>query len=194
MHLAMPAASPEASSNSPIRLTQALILLLTAMPLAGCMSSGNPMRAVGAPAQPNPQAQQAALQQGTAINVAGAQPADLTQTMATSPEIYTAPANPADIPPPPAIAETRAGGVEQIRAKSAVSSGTPTNVFAEQKGATTGMSAAEQEQARAELEAAAKRNASIASGSDAAAKAAAARKLKLQAQTHYDETLKDIEN
>jgi PBP1b-binding outer membrane lipoprotein LpoB len=177
-----------------VRLVRLSSLLLPALALAGCMSSGNPMRAVGAPAQQIQPVQQAALQEGTAINVAGAQPADLTQTMATSPEVYTAPANPADIPPPPAIADSRAGGVEQIREKAAVSSGTPTNVFAVQKGATAGMSTAEQEQARAELEAAAKRNASIASGSDAAAKAAAAKKLKLQAQTHYEETLKEIEN
>jgi len=157
------------------------------------MSAGNPLRAVGAPPPASP-AGQVALQEGTAMNVAGAQPADLAQTTATSTETYRQPANPADIPAAPQIAETRAGGVEQIRAKAAVSSGTPTNVFAVQKGATDGMSTAEQEQARAELEAAAKRNAAIASGTDAKAKAAAARKLKLQAQTHYEETLKEIEN
>jgi hypothetical protein len=177
-----------------LRFAKPAALLLPAFLVAGCMSSGNPLRAVGAPVEESRQTQQAALQKGTAMNVAGAQPADLTQTTATSAEAYTTPANPADIPPAPAIAETRAGGVEQIRAKAAGTSGTPTNVFAVQKGATTGMSAAEQEQARAELEAAAKRNASIISGSDAKAKAAAARKLKLQAQTHYDETLQEIEN
>jgi hypothetical protein len=175
------------------RTARVATLLLPLLALAGCMSSGNPLRAVGAQPQQSP-AGQVALQQGTAMNVAGAQPSDLAQTSATSTETYTQPADPAAIPAAPQIADTRAGGVEQIRAKAAVSSGAPTNVFAEQKGATEGMSAAEQEQARAELEAAAKRNAAIASGTDPKAKAAAARKLKLQAQTHYEETLKDIEN
>ncbi len=60
--------------------------------------------------------------------------------------------------------------------------------------ATTGMSSADQEKSRAELEAMAAKNAAMAAGSDATAKAAAARKLKLQAKSHYEETLKEIEN
>lgn len=160
-------------------------ILLPAFFLAGCMSSGNPLRAVGAPVQPKVESQ-AKLEEGTALNVAGVQ---------ASPAEGQANAAAAQIPEAPQIAETRAEGVQQIRAKAAVSSGTPTNVFAVQTGATTSMTKAQQDAARAELEAAAKRNAEIASGgADPKAKSAAAKKLKQQAKTHYEETLKEIEN
>jgi hypothetical protein len=179
MPFAMPKARPVAR-----RLRLLPVLLLPAFFLAGCMSTGNALHAVGAPVQPKAEAQDK-LEQGTALNVAGAQ---------ASPAEEQAKAAAAQIPAAPQIAPSREAGVQEIRAKAAVSSGTPTNVFAVQTGATAGMTKAEQEAARAELEAAAKRNAAIASGADAKAKAAAARKLKLQAQTHYDEALKEIEN
>ena len=174
----MPFAMPKA------RLWLLPAILLPVIFLTGCMSTGNALHAVGAPVQPKRQAQ-AKLEEGTALNVAGAQalPAEEQAKAAT-----------AQIPAAPQIANSREAGVQEIRAKAAVSSGTPTNVFAVQTGATAGMTKQQQEEARAELAAAAKRNASIATGTDAKAKAAAAKKLKLQAQTHYDEALKDIEN
>lgn len=166
------------------------MLAICAVILAGCMSGSNPLRAVGAPAvSPRQQLEETAarttmdkdkLQQGIPLMVGE--------------DTGSEPARPAVIPPAPQVAGTREGSVQQIRAKAAETGDVPTNVFAEREGATSGMSRAEQEKARAELEAAAARNQSLLSGSDAKAKAAAAKKLKQQAQTHYDETLKEIEN
>ncbi|HSO48483.1 MAG TPA: hypothetical protein VLQ68_11190, partial [Rhizobiaceae bacterium] len=158
--------------------------------LAGCVSSSNPLRAVGAPVvTPTQQVEELAartaadkskLQQGIALNVGE----DTGQKSAV----------PAVIPDAPQMAKTREGSVEQIRAKAALTGNAPPDVFAGGERATTGMSSADQEKSRAELEAMAAKNAAMVAGSDAKAKAAAAKKLKLQAKSHYEETLKEIEN
>ncbi|MCU0789857.1 MAG: hypothetical protein MUE79_02195 [Nitratireductor sp.] len=169
---------------------RAAALAVLAGALAGCMSGSNPLRAVGAPAvSPRQQLEETAakaaldknkLEQGIPLNIGE--------------DTGKAPATPAAIPAAPQMAATREGSVEQIRAKAATSGGVPTNVFAERDGATTGMSKADQEKARAELEAAAARNQALLSGTDARSKAAAAKKLKQQAQSHYEDALKEIEN
>lgn len=158
--------------------------------LAGCMSSSNPLRAVGAPVlSPREQLEQTAgtsatsqgkLQQGIPLNIG-----EDTGQQTTAP---------AQVPAAPQIADSRTGSVEQIRAKAAATGDAPPNVFTARQRATAGMSSAEQEKARAELEAAAARNAAMLGGTDAAARAASAKKLKQQALTHYEETLKEIEN
>ncbi len=171
-------------------LIRAAIAAMCAGTLAGCVSSSNPLRAVGAPVvTPAQQVEELAasaaedkskLQQGIALNVGE--------------DTGLKPAMPAVIPDAPQMAKTREGSVEQIRAKAALTGNAPPDVFATGQRATTGMSSADQKKSRAELEAMAARNAAIASGSDADAKAAAAKKLKQQAKSHYEETLKEIEN
>ncbi len=178
------------SSLAAVMLIRAAIAAICAGMLAGCVSSSNPLRAVGAPVVPPTQqleemAAKAAedkgkLQQGIAFNVGE----DTGQK----------PAVPSVIPDAPQMANTREGSVEQIRAKAASTGNAPPNIFASAQRATSGMSSADQEKSRAELEAMAAKNAAMAAGSDANAKAAAAKKLKLQARSHYEETLKEIEN
>ncbi len=95
--------------------------------------------------------------------------------------------------PPPDMADTREGAVEQIRAKAAATGKNPPNVFAPPPPPNPRMTAEEEARMRAELAAAAARNQAVPGGPSQARETAEARRLRLRAKRHYEDTLKAIE-
>ena len=166
--------------------------MLALVLVSGC--NGSVLRGVGAPpravvadpegppalAQAAAVKSQAKLQSGTSMRLA---------EPATAPDDRP----PLEPLPPPEMADTREGAIEQIRAKAAATGKNPPNVFAPPPPPNPRMTPEEEAQTRAELAAAAARNQAVPGVAGQGRETAEARRLRLRAKRHYEDTLKAIE-
>lgn len=160
--------------------------------LSGCNASalrgvGAPPRAITESPEATPSRTQAALVK-TQAKLNSGTPMRLAEPVTSAED-----RPPPEPLPPPDLADTREGAIEQIRAKAAATGNNPPNVFAPPPPPNPRMTPEEEAQLRADLAAAAARNQAVPGGPGQARETAEARELRLRAKRHYEDTLKAIE-
>lgn len=167
--------------------------LFACLMLVACSSSGSALRGVGA----STPAELSQVQADTVVNSRAAEQEELqegvTMNVATVPSSEVTAYAPDEIPPPPEMATTREEAIDQIRRKAQSLPDEKPHVFDRSRSSVARLTPMEQERLRAEMQETAARNQVATGRTTAESKAAEIRRLRRKARTHYDETLKEIE-